>query len=197
MATTKTRRKSNGRPGTALMFNPASGLSVSGRRKTAARKSNPTARTRAVVNPRKRRTRRRRNPAGSSFSLMRNPAGTVLLGAMAAGIGYSGINSLLSRFMPGGTPIVQAIFNFGVGAAIQALGGRAPFGLGKYKDPVAFVFYALGFAGLANYYIWPSVTSTFNSLSGQALSLLNPAVLPAGTVVAPATTMAGVRRARY
>lgn len=175
---------------TSLVVNPAPrGLTV---RKTAARKANPTARTASAINnpPRRRKStkRRRRNPSTSYGSrLMSNPGGGVLVGALTAGVGFAFVDMLLARIVPSGTPTIQVAAKVAAGFALQQFGGKIPL-LGKYKDGVAFVLYALAAKQLADVYLIPTVRSTFTSITSQAGQFLNPAV------VAPATSMAGYNR---
>lgn len=176
------------KPNTGIVFNPARGLSVSRpSTRTAARKANPVRRATSVAtNPRKRRTKRRRNPA-STFggSLMRNPGGGVLVGALTAGVGLAFVDLLLARVVPGGTPTIQVASKVAAGFIIQQFGGRVPI-LGKYKDGITFVLWALAAKQLADIYLVPTVRSTFTSLTAQAGQFLNPAA------VTPAATTSGI-----
>lgn len=172
---------------TSLVVNPAPrGLTV---RKTAARKANPTARTASAINnPRRRKStkRRRRNPSTSYGSrLMSNPGGGVLVGALTAGVGFAFVDMLLARIVPSGTPTIQVAAKVAAGFALQQFGGKIPL-LGKYKDGVAFVLYALAAKQLADVYLIPTVRSTFTSITSQAGQFLNPAM------VTPAATTAGI-----
>lgn len=166
---------------TSLVVNPAPrGLTV---RKTAARKANPVRKASAISNPRRKKhtRRRRRNPATSSFNILHNPGGGVLVGALTAGVGFAFVDMLLQRLAPNSSPTIQVVTKVGVGFALQQFGGRIPL-LGKYKDGIAFVLYALAAKQLADQYLIPTVRSTFNSVTGQAINFLNPAsTAPAGT----------------
>lgn len=170
MATNKTRRKTN----TAMVFNPSRGLSIGGRSTVRrARRANPTARrpaTKLAVNPR--RKRRRRNPSG--FSVLSNPSGGALVGALLAGVAFSFADFGLSRVLPASaSPAIQIGTKLAAGFVIQQFGNKVPL-LGKYKDGVAFLFFGLAASQFASYYLLPTVRNTLNQFTGQALQLISP-----------------------
>lgn len=116
---------------------------------------------------------------------MRNPGGGVLVGALTAGVGLAFVDLLLARVVPGGTPTIQVASKVAAGFIIQQFGGRVPI-LGKYKDGITFVLWALAAKQLADIYLVPTVRSTFTSLTAQAGQFLNPAA------VTPAATTSGI-----
>jgi hypothetical protein len=183
---TKTKRKAN----TALVYNPARGLSLGSRttRRASARKANPVKRT-AVANPRKRRTtRRRRNPV----SLFSNPSGSALMGAVFAGLGFSLLDLGLSRIVPSASPIIQIGTKVAAGFLVQTFGSKVPV-LGKYKDGVAFLLFGLAAKQAADYWLLPTV----RSFTGQITGGLQNVLMPAPASVTVAETMGGiVRRTR-
>lgn len=179
------------RKNTRMVINPSrGGVLIGGRRvssKATARK-NPTARTAAKTNPR-RRTRRRRNPATFSRSLFSNPSSSALVGAMFAGAGFSLLNLGLARVVPSASPVIQIAIKLGAGFLVQSFGSKVPV-LGKYKDGVAFLCFALAAKEAVDMWVLPTVSRTIGQIGGGITNVLIPA--PANV-----TEMSGlVRRTR-
>lgn len=103
------------------------------------------------------------------------------MGAIFAGAGFSFLNLGLARIMPTGSPVVQISLKIGFGFLVQTFGGRVPV-FGKHKDGVAFLLFALAAKEAVDYWLLPTVRSTFNSVTGQFTNLLNPATTPAATM---------------
>lgn len=161
------------------VHNPSRGLSLRGGRSTVrrARSKNPTARRPAVraaaVNPKRRRSRRRRNPSGLS-GLLRNPAsgGGLIVTAFMAGVAVSLYDAITLRVIPQTSPLVRVATKFGGALFFQsAYGSKVPL-LGKYKNDVALVLAVAGMIDLTKLYILPAIQPAINQLSGGLTNLL-------------------------
>lgn len=157
---TKTRRKAN----TAMVFNPNRGLSIGGRRsvrKTASARKNPVRK--ATVNPRRKRSvRRRHNPASVTG---------LVVTAVMAGIGVSLFDVLAKNVIPQTSSLVRVGTKFGGAWLFQTWGGKIPV-IGKHKNDIALVLAVSGVVDLVKLYVLPAVAPTLNSLTGGAVNLL-------------------------
>ncbi len=185
---TQAKRKAN----TTMVVNPNRGLSLGSRRsssrKTTARR-NPTRRaTTAIANPRK-RTRRRRNPASNFSSIIRNPSGSALMGAVFAGAGFSLVNMGLQRLIPTGSPVVQIAAKLATGFVVQTWGGKVPV-LGKHKDGIAFLCFALAAYEGVNYWLLPTLRTQLGQFTAQLLPAPSVPTVAAGD-------LAGIYGSRY
>lgn len=144
---------------TALVYNPARRLTISGSRANPVVKKRRRKNAAAKIvrsNPQPaRRIRRRRNPATSSG---------LLVAAVMAGIGVSVFDLAANRLLPQQSALVRAGVKLGGAWLFQSnLGSKVPL-LGKHKNDIALVLAVAGVVDLMKLYVFPLIGGVTQSI---------------------------------
>lgn len=142
---------------TALVYNPARKLTISGSRVNPVKKRRRVRNAARIVatNPVKNRVRRKRNPATSSG---------LLVAAVMAGLGVSVFDLAANRLLPQQSALVRAGVKLGGAWLFQSnLGSKIPL-LGKHKNDIALVLAVAGVVDLMKLYVFPLIGGVTQTL---------------------------------